>query len=172
LFIAELAPSYKEFPSNLDVFLKCVVSVNHRLENHIENFQPDKVICFHRDYKEVEKSLSKKFYGKEGGFISEKIKLFDHYSNSFKFDYNYSYDRMVARDLMGVEDLLKKEYFLFQRSLSDIVDFNKQIEWCDKYALVKWSLGNIHTDKPGNSHQQFKYLNGVNVTHFGKKVLL
>lgn len=150
-----------------------MVSVNHRLENHVESFQPDKVICFNRNYKEVEKSLSKKFYRKEGGSISEKIKLFDQYNNSFKFDYNYNYDRMVARDLTGVEDLLKKEYFLFPRSLSDIVDFNKRIEWCDKYALVKWSLGNIHIDKFGNnSHQQFKRLDGFNVTNFGKKVFL
>lgn len=160
LYNGELAPSYSNFLEG-DVFLKCTVSLNPNLEEHISSFQPNKIICFSRDYSDIKKSLSEKFHANLGGKIDDKIALFDNYKSKFKFDYYLDYNQIKNRSLP--EELVPSNYYNFSRSLSELIEFNMRNAWCKKYAYQKWSLGNIHTNKSISAHSQFHKLDDAKV---------
>jgi len=141
LYNQELAPSHSEFPSDIDVILKCTVSKFYTIKDHIESFEPHKVIYFTRDYQEVEKSLITKSYSELGGTISEKINHFDA-CKDFIFDYRYSFSDMMNKKNMW---LIYYKYYSLSRSLTDIIEFNKaKSKWCEEGLGTKWFVGNIH----------------------------
>lgn len=124
-----------------NVIVKCVVTKNITLEEHIDSFKPDKIILFVRNPIQNYLSLSEKKYSNWGGTINEKFSILDQ---TKKFDIMVKYEDFIMQKNLGIG---KNEYYEFKKSLNTIVNYNCiNNDWCRENYKKTWSIGNIHAN--------------------------
>jgi|GEM_PF-766903 len=150
-----LAPA---LPYEFDIVLKTVVTTRWSLEDHIENFQPDKTILFIRNPCSNYYSLTNKVYANKSGTAEEKFALLDSYFEAREqFDLTIFYEDFIT-DFSGTITKLKEigwessqEHYTFPRTPQEISEFNiRHSKWCRENPAAEgpsggWGMGNIHS---------------------------
>lgn len=146
LYNTELSPSINH--NKFDIILKCTVSENYSLEQHIKSFLPDKVILFKRNESDIIKSLSKKPHANLGGNIQKKFEIFNSEvnKNSKKsFNLEYSYEEMINGNISKLKFFIDSSAYNATRTIENIIDFsNKNCSWCKENFKKKWWIGCIN----------------------------
>lgn len=140
LYSEELAPFISH--PKYDIVLKCTVSKDHSLLNHIDSFKPDKVILFTRDMSQVIASLETKKHANKGGSISEKIEIFNKELHGNLYDFTFSYNDMLSQKIGCLDFFIDKSSYESSRTVEEIIDFsNQNCAWCKENYKKKWQIG-------------------------------
>jgi len=151
LYNMYLAPAFKSVRHN--IILKCVVTSKFSLDDHIENFGPDKIILFIRNPYDNFVSLKSKPWSRGSGLMVDKFRILDdNFKNKDRFDHVITYEDFIfdrekvideLKDVPGIQDFCK-----FERSVQTIYDFNKEnCGWCRK-GRKKYGTDKIHFRGP------------------------
>jgi hypothetical protein len=140
---------YNQIAPQLDhdnVVVKCVVTKEFSLEDHIASFKPDNLVFFIRNPIENYLSLSEKIYASFGGSIEEKLAILDSRLLQGKYDFLVRYEDFILERVPS--GLGCASYFDFKRTLDEVKDYNFfHSSWCKNNYKKKWGVGNIHASQ-------------------------
>lgn len=139
LYNSQVAPAI----DHENVIIKCTISKHIKIDEHKQNFKPDKTILFIRNPIENHLSLSEKHYCLEGGSIEEKFAILEQNISSNKFDMIIKYEDFIMKNIQ----IGDPSYYNFERTLNEIKSYNEiNSEWCKHNHKKKWGYGNIHAN--------------------------
>ena len=151
LHSSNLAPSLANVQK--DIFLKCVITTKYTLDDHINSFNPDKLIFVVRNPYDNYASLNRKKWRYENGFINDKfVSLEKCFANRGRFDKMIRYEDFIL-DKNGTIELLKdfgvtENSYAFPRTLRVMRDYNRDnCDWCATNG-GKYGRGKIHFRGP------------------------
>lgn len=147
-----LAPRLED--TEEDVVLKCLVTTEIPIEQHIRSFKPDVKILFVRAKQANLESLAKKGYRDDGGTMSDKyVQLERDRSRRDLFDFVISYEEFL-RDRLTLLSVLRgvaaPEYYDLKRTKYQILRFNRtHSAWCREQYWRQWGFGSIQFEDDG-----------------------
>ncbi|WP_207459240.1 hypothetical protein [Azospirillum sp. SYSU D00513] len=112
----------------LDSVVKVVVTAAHPLEEHVEQFRPDRTVLVLRDPRDNYQSLRTKNYRDLSGAMEEKFRILDRlFAERERFDAVIHYEDFVARDpavLRAVNALgwpVDESFYEYRRRHTEII---------------------------------------------------
>jgi hypothetical protein len=147
----QLAPSLIHLKDK-EVLLKTVVTSKYTLQDHQENYNPDKTILFIRNPYDNYVSLMAKKWKNENGSINVKFKLIEKYFCSNVFDLIMFYEDLICAKTQTIEKLNSNGivadifYYDFNRSFQSIFEFNKMNNIFEEDKF-KYNTGQIHFNR-------------------------
>lgn len=147
-----LMPKLGNFPEEVDLIGKCVITTKYSIEDHQNSFQPDKTILFLRHPIHNYQSLINKTYAHQNGIVEQKLALVEHLfkNHAHYFDLIVHYEDIFFRPqrlfklLNDHQISFEKDFFHGQRELNDIINYTKaQSKWLADNFNVAWGNGNI-----------------------------
>ena len=138
LYSSQPAP----FIDRPNTILKATVNTKFHFDDQYAAFRPDVVIAFVRNPVENLIRLSEKSYVNLNGSPIDKLMAMDTFLQSGRYDFLVKYEDFILKKDIG---LGKKEFYKFERSIQDVVDFAcLHDKWCNANYRKKWGTGNIH----------------------------